>query len=206
MRYLPATLESIAHQYDESFEVLVAHKPSTPDLRNPDFINEPQDVADRMNRLASIASGDYLMVLADDDILLPNALYRWRVAAQANHLPDVVMAQRQNITERGEFTDIQQTYPWTAEGFAHHNPVQGLTALVSKDAWNMAGGMDGGQLWQDYALFYECFLHGANAMTIHAPLWGYRRHADQIPDSSPLWAEAVTRLRTKYPGLSAGTP
>ena len=204
MTYLPATLESIAHQHDEAYEVLIAHVPSSPDLSTltiPILDTHAAAVAHKLNLLANIAQGDYLMVLADDDILLPNALHRWRAAAQANHLPDVVMAQRQNMTERGEVINVQSTYPWTAGTFAGANPVQGWTAMVGADVWKAVGGVDPTQLWQDYDFWYKCFLQGANALTIHAPLWGYRRHADQIPDNSPLWTEAWARLYGRHPEL-----
>jgi glycosyltransferase involved in cell wall biosynthesis len=204
MQYLPATLESIAHQYDEAYEVLVCHVPSSPDVQRltaPDLLPHARAVADKLNRLASIAQGDYLMVLADDDILLPNALHAWRGVAQANHLPDVVMAMRQNITERGEEIDITPTYPWESSTFARVNPVQGWTALVRRSVWQAVGGIAPDQLWQDYDFWYKCFLQGANACTIHRPLWGYRRHGDQIPDASPVWTEAWARLYATHPEL-----
>lgn len=199
MQYLPATLESIAHQYDEAYEVLVAHVPQIADpqrLTLADLDVHAAAVADKLNRLASIARGEYRMVLADDDILLPNALHHWRAQAQANHLPDVVMAQRQNMTERGEALDVQQTYPWTAASFAQQNPVQGWTAMVRRGIWDAVGGVEPGQIWQDYYFWQACFRLGAKALTLHTPLWGYRRHADQVPDTSPLWTEARLRLAT----------
>ena len=199
MKYLPATLESIAQQADNNYEVLVAHEPEALDTKN--LMLGAEHTADKLNRLAAIAHGTYLMVLADDDILLPNALYMWCRVAQQAGLPDVVMAYRQNMTERAEPTTVQQTYRWDRPTFSIANPVQGWTALVKHEVWAAVGGVAQDQLWQDYDFWYKCFLQGANALAIQEPLWGYRRHADQIPDNSPLWTEAWRRLYNQHPEL-----
>ena len=195
---LTATLDSIAASTIEDYEVLVARDP----VWSPDWDDSAQQVADKLNRLAEIARGHYLMVLPDDDILFPWSLVEFKKLAAAHGMPDVVYSAKKIITARGEHTyETIPCYPWDAATFQQVNPVQGWTALVKATMWEAAGGCDPAQLYQDWMFWRACWRVGATACRTSVPLWGARVHADQVQPSDPFHIEAWRRMRLGDPAL-----
>jgi hypothetical protein len=84
-----------------------------------------------------------------------------------------------------------------------HNPAEGWTFLIKPDMWEKAGGVDPGQLYQDWMLLEAARKAGATACRTSVPLWGARVHADSTPHDSPLHPEAWNRMRAKCPYLWA---
>lgn len=195
--FLSAALESIAASTSDNYEVLVARDP----VVDRTMDGSAAQVADKLNRLASIARGRYLLVLPDDDILFPYSLGEFQKMAASHGYPDVVYSAKTRITARGEPMDIWPCHPWTREAFQHHNPVEGWTGLVSAATWMMAGGCDPTQVYQDWMFWRACWRAGATACRTSVPLWGNRIHAEQAQPNDPLHIEAWRRMRVGDPEL-----
>lgn len=194
---LPATLESLHNQTERDFEVLVAHDPVYASGKAG-----AEEAADKLNRLASVARGHYLLVLADDDLLERDSLYNYKALAARNDPVDIVYSAK-ILFKAAPNAFFSKTMPhrWEFDTFRSFNPVDGLTALVKAELWEKVGGMDPCQIYQDWAFWYECFNADAKAMVTTVPLWQNRIHADQLAPNDPLHAEALTLLYAKYPEL-----
>ena len=183
------TLASLDAQTDKDFEVLMIHA--------PEFslgMDGCAEVADKLNRMASIAEGHYLLILPDDDLLSPWSVAEYKVWAQRNLLPDVVFGPKQRIDALGRYIDRWECGEWTAEDFARRNVVEGWTALVKNECWEAAGGADPGQIFQDWAFFRACQAMGATAFKLPVALWQNRLHADTVRSIAPDFEQDGYRL------------
>lgn len=116
-----------------------------------------------MNRLADEAEGDWLLPLADDDLILPGCLEALLSAADAG---DVVYAPPL-------VTGIEN--PWW---FFQEPPVIPSFALIRAQLWHDLGGYD--QEWnreEDRRLWTRALEAGAKFVRVNGqPTWVYRFH------------------------------
>lgn len=154
----------------------------------------------KINETVATAVGDYVMVLCDDDLLLPGCLAK--MAAKAEEGYEFVYSDWIRRKLDGKDYHWPQM-PWVHESFMTGCcPVGGSTYLVRRDRWNALGGIDPEQLYWDFAFAYECFRAGLRSAWIQEPLILYREHDGQTPCDG---GRALHLLRTKYPDLSPYT-
>ena len=170
----------------EFHELLVIHAPQA-----SIGMDGCAEVADKLNRMASIAEGHYLMVIGDDDLLYPWSVQGYKHWAERNLLPDVVYGPKIRF---GAVNDRWDVGEWTAEAFSRRNPVEGWTALVKNECWEAAGGANPGQIFQDWAFWRACFEQGATAMRIPVALWKNRIHEQQVATIAPAFEAEGYRL------------
>lgn len=155
--------------------------------------------ATKFNELVAAASGQYIALLCDDDLLHHDFVAKTLLVAAAG--ADIVYTDYARVRPDGEF--LWSALPWTLASFQNPrcNPLCGWTALVRKSLWTELGGADPDQLYGDWDFFYRCYAHGATAKYLPAPLVGYREHAANGSHQTDA-ADAMRRLHTKHPELN----
>ncbi len=116
-----------------------------------------------MNRLAARAVGDWVLPLADDDLLLPGCL--------------------KTLLDRADEGDIIYAPPCLNSNedrawFFQAPPVIPSFALIKRDLWNELGGYDETlRHEEDRDLWIKALAAGARFVRVDEPCWVYRQHA-----------------------------
>lgn len=129
--------------------------------------------AEKINALASIARGKYLLPLCDDDKIDPEFCRLTVERAEAMDA-DIVGT---DLIAFGDRVGPNSAPPWTRETFQYTTPCW-FSSLIRRELWNAVGGFDPKQTYQDLEFYYRCFLQGARHTRIHKPLFHYRSHED----------------------------
>ena len=122
--------------------------------------HDRQGCAVTMNRLAASATGEWLLPLADDDLLLPGCVA--------------------TLLEYADEGDIVYPLPlvWgqPAEWFTQAPPVIPSFALIRRDLWNELGGYDESRIREeDRDLWIKALGVGARFVRAdESPTWVYR--------------------------------
>jgi hypothetical protein len=187
--YLPDALASVRAQTRQDFQLLMDYTPGAP-------------LGARLNRLASIAVGTWFVILCDDDRLSPDFLDELLRAADTDPVARVLYS---DVTVLRDDGGLQRAHmkPWTLDSFREGPPCW-ITSLVRRDLWQQIGGHDTALAYHDYDFWYRCYLAGAQARHVAAPLWQYREHPQQ-------WTHRVDRttaraaIEAKHPELAKVT-
>lgn len=127
------------------------------------FVDKEYEGCSRtMNRLARMAEGEWLVPIADDDLVLPWFL---RDHAQASGDADVVYAPPfvTGPNSGGE------------EQFFADPPNIPAVALIRKSMWDTAGGYsEHHSQTEDLVLFSSALSHGARFVRVDRQSWVYR--------------------------------
>ena len=120
-----------------------------------------QGCAKTMNHLAGLAQGEWLLPIADDDLLLPAALER--------------------LLEVSTDADVVYGPPLVSGNGATHffgtPPEIPAPALVRATLWHELGGYDEAlRREEDRNLWTRALAAGARFVRIHEPVWVYRFH------------------------------
>ncbi len=118
----------------------------------------------RMNSLAARARGEWLLPLADDDLLLPAALETLLMApgddADIIYSPPLVSG------------NADRFWFWQAP------PAIPSCALIRRDMWNVLGGYDeSATREEDRKLWVKALDAGAKFVRVDDPCWVYRQHS-----------------------------
>lgn len=116
-----------------------------------------------MNRLAACAEGEWVLPLADDDLILPgclSALLRASEGADVVYSPPLVTGNEDR---------------WW---FFQAPPVIPSFALIRADLWRDLGGYDESlSREEDRDLWVKALAAGARFVRVDEPCWVYRQHA-----------------------------
>lgn len=114
-----------------------------------------------MNQLAGEAKGEYLLPLADDDLLLPPAL-------------EVLLAH----ADRGDIIYAQPAvWGWQSPHFFEEPPRIPSFALVPRELWLGLGGYDEtAKREEDRKLWTKAMMQGVTFYRVDYPCWVYRFH------------------------------
>jgi hypothetical protein len=154
----------------------------------------PDWYGDKINDLARIARGKYLLILCDDDLLAPDYLEKCLDVARGNF--DIIYTDIQFFGDR---TDVYALPSFGLNTF-RHAACPWMTALVKKSLWEAVGGHRPGIILQDTAFWIECAKRGADAAHVREPLLWARQHATQgakLIDKSA----AALQLQSLYPEI-----
>src|SRR4051812_42464614 len=134
------------------------------DLEHLVGIDEDHDgCAISMNRLADKAEGEWLLPLADDDLLLPGCL-----ASLLAHADDADVVYAPPLVTGNEDR-------WW---FFQAPPVIPSCALIRADLWRELGGYDETRVREeDRDLWIKALAAGARFVRVDEPCWIYRQHA-----------------------------
>ena len=151
----------------------------------------------KMNEVIEhVAKGLYILVLADDDRLAPNAIERMVQEAERTR-SDVVFS---DYLLFGERTGVVRGSAWTLDNFRIRNPVPGLTALVRYEVFRSLGGFDATQIFQDWDFWFRAFKMGATWRYLNEPLVYYNWHS-RMGSREIRYDEALALLKEKHPEL-----
>lgn len=118
-----------------------------------------------MNHLARRAEGEWLLPLADDDLLLPGALellLDYANGADVVYAPPLVSGNEDR---------------WW---FFQSPPAIPSFALIRADLWRELGGYDETRIREeDRDLWTRALEHGARFVRVDEPCWVYRQHDGQ---------------------------
>lgn len=115
-----------------------------------------------MNQLAAQAQADWLLPLADDDLLLPGCL-----ATLLQHTLDADIVYAPPLVTGNEDR-------WW---FFQAPPVIPSFALIHRDLWRTLGGYDETlRREEDRNLWVKALDAGARFVRVDAPCWVYRQH------------------------------
>ena len=116
-----------------------------------------------MNRCAARAEGEWLLPLADDDLLLPGAL----TALTANAVNADIIYSPPLVTGNAD--------RWW---FYQEPPVIPATALIRRELWNQLGGYDETlSREEDRHMWIAALDAGARFVRVDYPCWVYRQHS-----------------------------
>ena len=114
-----------------------------------------------VNKLASIAQGEWLLPLADDDLLLPGAL-------------DSLLAADGDIIYSPPLVTGNEDRWW----FFQEPPALPATALIRASLWRDLGGYDESlKREEDRDLWVKALAAGARFTRVDEPCWVYRMHS-----------------------------
>lgn len=137
----------------------------------------PTPVINPLARAAASMGCDFLVPLADDDILEPDFL-KEVVAAQEASGADIVYPWCR--VEGGNWNPNQ---PFNADKLRRFNFIP-ATALIRMSLWLDLGGYDQSQWAEDHDLWVRALDKGATFHCVERPLWIYR--ANHSPDQRRL--------------------
>lgn len=151
---------------------------------------------EKLNETIAAASGKYVVLLCDDDLMQPTFLAE--TVAKAEEGYDIV------YTDCGTFgpyaTGTATFSTFTRDRFIRAVPCW-ITTLFRKELWEKVGGLDMDQIYYDKAFWYECYKADAAAAYIPRTLWRHREHGQHGPSGIDR-AEAERRFLAKYPELT----
>lgn len=175
--FINETLQSVFSQTVPAHEVL--------------YVQDSGVAAQKINRLASIATGDAVLVLSDDDNLHPEFIEKTARLMEQGY--DIVYTDLQRF---GMENDVLIGADYTEENFKV-STVPWMTSLIRKSVFDRVGGWDPAQAYQDYDFYYRCFKAGAKGVCLHEPLFQYRVHL-AAGSFNMNHAEAKQQMKAKH--------
>lgn len=172
-RDIDLTLQSVFDQTCQDYEILIAY--------------DKTRYEEKLNDLAKIARGEFLLVLCDDDRLDPYFLENTLAASEGY---DIV------YTDIKTFGDLEQVWPgnpFTAE-VLKVTTAPWITSLIRKSVWCELGGADASGIYWDWDFYIRCFKAGKKAFCVHEPLFIYQVHQQS---ESAKWNHQERRLKMK---------
>jgi len=164
---------------------------------------EKANLATSANRAVKIAKGEYIKLLSDDDILVPNCLMAL-VNKADEEKADLVHAQAQYIRD-GESTWVyipRITHP-TFEQLMAHNHIHGGTTLYRRKALLEVNGYNE-TLWtgEELDLHFKLLRKGYRIGYVPSVVMLYRRHSEQkslgINANKIARTEVIKKIRRSH--------
>lgn len=192
-KYLKQTLESLRDQTVSPFEILIQNdggNDETPDIVNRFNMNirlfywENHGLAASRNHLLSLASGDWILFLDDDDILIPQALEVF-TSALSDDSERIIYCRYQRIDSDGNLLPTRDKFQKLPQGdaavelFRKNFLLPSGTLLPVGTLRSLKEAFPTGQSVEDY----DCFLR----LALKLPVQGIeqrlvlrRRHSENI--------------------------
>lgn len=197
--FLPGVLASVKAQTHPDVQIIVQH--------------DVENWGTKFNEAASIAKGEWILPLCDDDLLDPRYLERCLdIAGNA----DIV------YTDRYMFPD--GTEPQTGHRDHLFGPAYGpemsgdrgyfitdippeffqmgatlpMTCLIRTTWWNALGGYDPQMPHADTEFWYRSSQAGAIMHYVPEPLFWYRQHDGQYSKTHPSMLDAMQAFHAKH--------
>lgn len=194
-QYVAQTLDSVLAQTRQPDEILVINDGSPdnttaavqPYLDRITYIERPNlGLVPTMNQGIQLCSGDYILMIASDDWLEPNAIERMAAILDADAELGMVYGgttvvdehgnphpeMRHSLFPVGKHRDIRQSLA--------ANFVSSPGVLCRKQAVVDAGLFPNHLYCQDWALWLEIMLHGWYLYGLNRPVAFYRRHSHNL--------------------------
>jgi glycosyltransferase involved in cell wall biosynthesis len=201
-----ATLWSVLQQTFRDFEVVVSDNASGDDLAaeveaagDPRIRYIRQDrnlgAAGNFHFLEHAATGDYVLFLCSDDLLLPECLTKAVAALDASPSHDAAVYMSAHYGDRGfsHLSTMPDRPAATAAEYASDPSVRDFRyaapslCLYRRQAFLALGGWDRRlQAIFDWEMYARTILRGGGVVFIHEPLAIMRLHEDRVSTTSAL--------------------
>ncbi len=161
-KWLAAAIESVLNQAYSKWELCLADDAST-DPATIAFLNSslPKDARIKLvkrphnghicaatNSAAELATGEFVVLLDNDDLLAPQALFRYAELLQSHPDADVLYSDEDKITATGHRYDPQFKPDWSPELLLSYNYINHITC-IRRTVFDKAGrfriGYEGAQ-------------------------------------------------------------
>jgi GT2 family glycosyltransferase len=129
-----------------------------------------------INRGLKIAKGEYIKILAEDDMLTPNSL---RILVKGIQGYDFVYADAENFGDLDGWPERSYDKTVTLESMLQGNGINGGGCLYRTEILRAAGGWDE-SLWtaEEYDLHLRLIKAGYKHRHVPGIVYRYRRHGD----------------------------
>ena len=198
-RHLRHTINSVLAQTFDDFELLVVDDAPSNDIaeiiagysdwRLRYYRNERNlGLVGNWNRCLSLAQGEYIAVLHDDDFWSPHLLEREVAALDTHANVGLVYSACYLVEARGKIQKVHAPWPWdcilaSRSEFLHlltGNYIYPPTVIIRRCCYEAVGGFNEGLVHQaDWELFLRLSLRYDFAY-IAEPLAFYRLHAQSV--------------------------
>lgn len=202
---LEKAVDSVSQQSYANWELCIADDAST-DSEVASYLKEVSNRDDRIrfvrlssnqgisaatNAAAKLASGDYYVLMDNDDELAPSALFELYLTASTTQA-DIIYSDNDVISENGERLSVLHKPDWSPDLMLSQMYVGHLLAFT-KELFELVGGFrtefNGSQ---DYDLFLRMLAHSDNIEHISKVLYSWRA----IPTSTACNADAKPYAQT----------
>lgn len=156
-------------------------------------------VSKNLNRGLSLASGDWIKVIAGDDLLTENCIDEFiafvEVGDKASD-PKVVFSKSRPFSDDESGNRIYHSFKYTGyrrffnltaskqfQLLLRRNYVQGPTLFVSRDFINDLGGFDRNCMIEDWSIALKSTLAGAKISLLDEELVHYRVHPNSLSNA-----------------------
>lgn len=153
---------------------------------------------DKLNDAIRGCSGEYFVVLCDDDKLDPTYVER-TVAELERQRTDIAYTDNQVF---GTVKFRHALRPFSLETLQLHC-VPHFTALCKKSLWFQVGGFDGEQPYIDWDFWYRCAERGATAAYLAGEHLFWYRSTNANGSRTMDNRLALAKLKAKHPGIQA---
>jgi glycosyltransferase involved in cell wall biosynthesis len=204
--YVSQCLDSLLDQTREAHEIIVVNDGSTdggekivgnyPNIKLINQVNKGLSAA--RNTAIMHATGDYVLPVDADDMLLPEALEKINQVAEMTNA-DVISPSFQEFGLRA--TKIVLMPSPSLEDFKVANRV-GYCSAIKRSALLEVGGYSPRMTWgyEDYHLWFDLLTRGKTFVTIPDILWLYRTKAySMITESIKHNEELMGQIAKDFP-------
>lgn len=135
-------------------------------------------LSENVNTLLNAAKGEYIKILPDDDLLVPDAIESLEKKIEEGY--DFVHSNAINFWKDGKTKYHKSRHISTLAELYRKNIIHGGTVLYRKEALLAVGGMDE-TLWtgEELDLHYRLLSKGYKLGFLDKVVFKYRRHSDQ---------------------------
>jgi glycosyltransferase involved in cell wall biosynthesis len=211
-QYISQTLDSVLSQDYPSFEVIVVDDGSTdntPQILEPyykqiQYVRQPNaGPSAARNHGLSLASGEHVVFLDADDLMLPGKLAQQ--AAMLSEQPHLgyIHSGWKLVDQNGELIDRVEPWQYTPQLDLEHclkRPPAFLGAIMIRRHWlDRAGGFDPTLSHaEDVKLFLELAFVGCPADWLYQPTVCYRQHDSSLTRNGLPQAEGINRVMADF--------
>jgi glycosyltransferase involved in cell wall biosynthesis len=145
--------------------------------------------SDAINAGASMASGQYMMWINSDDMLMPGALLTMARAFMDDSGTDLVYGDQVEVDTGDRVTKRVHTIDFDIRNFIYeiHIIVHQQSALWRTDLFHKIGGLKLYRYAMDYDLFYRMYVCGARFKRIPDLLSAFRVHSEGLTGSGEVF-------------------
>lgn len=187
--YLNECIDSVLNQSYDNFEICIAddaskNKETLDTLKKLEkkdkrikikYRKENGHISKATNDALSLAKGEFIALLDDDDVLSPNALYEMVKALNENKKLDFVYSDEDKLDVDGVRCDPNFKPDWSPDTLLSLNYICHFT-MIRKSLVEEVGGFEPGlEGAQDYDLFLKCTEKTENIYHIPKILYHWRK-------------------------------
>ena len=209
-QYLNSAISSVLDQTVKPYEIWVCNDGSTDNSLEvaKSYENLGVKVINQVNKglpsarnsIIMNATGDYLLFLDSDDMLLENAIERITEVAEKTNADIISPSLKCFGLAQDEIILMENP---TIEDFKVANRV-GYCSCIKREALLEVGGYSPKMLWgyEDLALWFDLLSRGKKLVTIPEVLWLYRvKEKSMIHDAQTHHQELMTQIAKDFPQI-----